>query len=157
METVEHILFHCSQAQKVWKLAPVQWDGIQNQTGCFKQWWAALAQARSRNEGKQHIALTANILWQLWKDRNELEFEGKEREGIRIVQKASTEWMEFEEAGKGKEVRSTSETEAANARLGEEGMEERELVELQIATKNQQRAISWNWHRGQANWRENQS
>ena len=28
IETVEHILFHCTQAQKVWKLAPVQWDGL---------------------------------------------------------------------------------------------------------------------------------
>ncbi|XP_071901071.1 uncharacterized protein [Coffea arabica] len=40
VETVEHILFHCSQAQQVWKIAPVQWDGIQSLTGCFKQWWA---------------------------------------------------------------------------------------------------------------------
>ncbi|XP_071939215.1 uncharacterized protein [Coffea arabica] len=90
METMEHILFHCEQAQKVWKLAPVQWDGIQNQIGCFKKWWAALVQATSRNKGRQHIALTANILWQLWKDRNKMEFEGKERDGLKIVQKAST-------------------------------------------------------------------
>ncbi|XP_027068582.1 uncharacterized protein [Coffea arabica] len=132
---VEHILFHCAQAQKVWKLAPVQWDSIQTQTGCFKQWWTALIQARSRKEGKQHIALTANILWQLWKDRNELEFEGKEKDGIKVVQKASNEWMEFEEAGTGKEARSTSEIDAADARQREEGMEVRDLMELHIATQ----------------------
>ncbi|XP_027171847.1 putative late blight resistance protein homolog R1B-17 [Coffea eugenioides] len=122
-------------AQKVWKLAPVQWDGIQTQTGCFKQWWAALTQARSRKEGKQHLALTANILWQLWKDRNQLEFEGKEKDGLKVVQKASIEWMEFEEAGTGKEDRSTSETVAAHATQREEGMEVRDLVELHIATQ----------------------
>ncbi|CDP00431.1 unnamed protein product [Coffea canephora] len=113
METIEHILFHCHQAQKVWKLAPIQWDGIQNQTGCFKKWWAALSQATSRTEGRQHIALTANLLWQLWKDRNQMEFEGKEREGLKIVQKASSEWMEYEEAWKGKNEKSTSETDGA--------------------------------------------
>ena len=80
VETVEHILFHCTQAQQVWKIAPVQWDVIQNLTGCFKQWWATLVQVKCRNEGKQHIVLTANILWQLWKDRNELEFERNDRE-----------------------------------------------------------------------------
>ncbi|XP_027083610.1 uncharacterized protein [Coffea arabica] len=108
IETVEHIMLHCPQAQKVWKLASVQWDGIQNQT-----------------------------------DRNELEFEGKERDGIRVVQKGSTEWMEFEEAGTGKEARSTSETDAANASQGEEGMEGRDLMELQIATQKSVEDTRW--------------
>ena len=134
METVEHILFHCHQAQKVWKIAPVQWDGIQSQTSCFKKGWAALIQARSRKEGRHHIALTANILWQLWKDRNEREFEGKERESMKIVQKANTEWMEYEEVGKEKEKESTVETDEASERVREAGREEEELMELQITT-----------------------
>ncbi|XP_027071712.1 uncharacterized protein [Coffea arabica] len=135
IETVEHILFHCQQAQKVWKLAPVQWDGLQNQTGCFKQWWTALVQARSRKGGRQHIALTANILWQLWKDRNDMEFERKERDGWKSVRKASTEWMEYEEAGIKKKEKSTPETDKARESSREEGRVEEGLMELQIATK----------------------
>lgn len=28
MEIVEHMLFHCQNAHILWKLAPVQWDGL---------------------------------------------------------------------------------------------------------------------------------
>ena len=99
---MEHILFHCQQAQKVWKLALVQWDGIQNQTGCFKQWWAALIQARSRKEGRQHIVLTANILWQLWKYKNEREFEGKERDGMKLYRKPAQNGWSIRKLVKGR-------------------------------------------------------
>nr|XP_027096099.1 uncharacterized protein LOC113715996 [Coffea arabica] len=76
-----------NQAQKVWKLAPVQWDGLQNQTGCFRQW-------------------------------NDLEFEGKVKDGFRVVQTANTEWFKFEEAGRVTPAGSTSETDATNASQG---------------------------------------
>nr|XP_027124009.1 uncharacterized protein LOC113740668 [Coffea arabica] len=65
-------------------------------------------------------------------DRNERDFEGKEKESMKIVQKASTEWLEYEEVGKGKEKESTSETNEASERVREAGREEEELMELQI-------------------------
>ena len=51
---------------------------------------------------------------------------------MKIVQKASTEWLEYEEVGKGKEKESTSETNEASERVREAGREEEELMELQI-------------------------
>ncbi|XP_071906010.1 uncharacterized protein [Coffea arabica] len=87
---------------------------------------------------KAHILnceIPKNSSWFWQSIMNELEFEGKENDGIKVVQKASIEWMEFEEAGTGKETRSTSETDAADARQREEGMEVKDLVELHIATQ----------------------
>lgn len=36
METVEHLVFHCAKVKLIWKLAPVQWDDIQQHTFSFE-------------------------------------------------------------------------------------------------------------------------
>lgn len=46
-----------------WEVSPVQWDGIEDQADNFKKWWTAAVQARHRSEGRQQLALTANVLW----------------------------------------------------------------------------------------------
>ena len=57
----------------------------------FKKWW-------SRQEVMQHIGLIANILWQIWKNRNENEFsESHWYQPIMIIQKARSEWLEQED------------------------------------------------------------
>ncbi|XP_071928124.1 uncharacterized protein [Coffea arabica] len=77
-----------SKAQEVWKMAPLQWDGLKEQTGTFQVWWTAILEATNRTNGKEHIELTVNILWQLWKRRNEWKFNAKQRHPWKIVQKA---------------------------------------------------------------------
>lgn len=44
-ETVEHIMFECSKATTVWKLAPLSWEGVNSHTQTMKQWWLELARA----------------------------------------------------------------------------------------------------------------
>ena len=53
------------KAQKVWKMAPIQWDGIAEQAGNFLAWWNAIMEATNRTNGREHIDLTVNILWQI--------------------------------------------------------------------------------------------
>lgn len=53
-------------------------------------------EAESRTQGKDHITLTGYILWQIWKERNNFQFNLKRRESIGIVNKAWQEWMEYE-------------------------------------------------------------
>lgn len=98
VESVEHLLFHCNRAKEVWKLVPLQWDGAADLTGNFKNWWWTIMEATSRNGGGDHIALMANILWQLWKARNDWEFNDKVRHPLSVVQQAHHDWLEFDQA-----------------------------------------------------------
>ena len=70
LETIEHTLLQCPLAKNVWKVAPVKWDGADDQRYNFTKWWGRISEAKSRQEGNSHIGLTANILWQMWKERN---------------------------------------------------------------------------------------
>ena len=71
METVEHIVFECVRAKKIWKLAPIQWDGIKESSGNFKKWWSLVIEARHRLQGMDHIALIVTT-----------HLESKERENV---------------------------------------------------------------------------
>ncbi|XP_027088581.1 uncharacterized protein [Coffea arabica] len=82
------------RAQEVWKMAPIQWDGLTEQTGNFRVWWTAMLEASCRTEGREHIELTTNILWQIWKRRNEWKFNAKRRHPWKTVNKAQQEWQE---------------------------------------------------------------
>lgn len=96
IESVEHALLTCGRAQEVWKMAPIHWEGIPNRT--FKHGWWNIMEASNRIGGLEHIALTANILWQLWKARNNWEFNAKLRHPMKVVQIAHSEWLESVEA-----------------------------------------------------------
>ena len=37
VETLEHLLLKCHKTKEIWKLAPIQWDGIGELTGNFKR------------------------------------------------------------------------------------------------------------------------
>nr|XP_027090235.1 uncharacterized protein LOC113711271 [Coffea arabica] len=113
-ETIEHLFFFCNPAKEVWKFAPVQWDGIADSRGNFNKWWSGLMEATSRNKGHQHQALTVNILWQLWKARNEKVFNNKCRNPFDIVQKAHLEWIEYTEVTSREKRVSSQETSASD-------------------------------------------
>ena len=55
-------------------------------------------EVKARKEGMQHIALTVGILWQIWKARNEAEFEDKERHPMEVVTKAVEEWEKYQQS-----------------------------------------------------------
>ncbi|GER41013.1 retrotransposon protein [Striga asiatica] len=37
-ETLDHALFHCQRAERIWRLSPVQWNGPTQFTSNFRQW-----------------------------------------------------------------------------------------------------------------------
>ena len=101
------MLFQCNKVKEIWKMAPVQWDGI-----AHLSWWIAIQEAQDSRGVEDQVNLTINILWQIWKARNDREFNHKEKEPFKIIENALKEWTEFDEANKGKESRkSTQETE----------------------------------------------
>ncbi|XP_071939782.1 uncharacterized protein [Coffea arabica] len=100
VETLEHMFFFCDTAETTWKLAPLQWDGLRELRGNFVKWWEGMLGAKKREQGQEHIALTVNILWQIWKARNRKTFEEKEADPRKTVQKAIVEWDEYTETQK---------------------------------------------------------
>ncbi|XP_071916201.1 uncharacterized protein [Coffea arabica] len=74
-----------------------EWDGLFQWRSNFWRWWEGILEARSRSRGEDHITLTANIIWQIWKARNARQFEGKYGEHMSILENAKNEWLEFQE------------------------------------------------------------
>ncbi|XP_027118308.1 uncharacterized protein [Coffea arabica] len=103
IETVEHMLFTCPRAQVVWKLASVRWEGLRDLQGNLWRWWVAVAQTGTKESGTEHISLTANIMWNIWKARNKVAFEQKRKEAKEIGLKAQQEWQEYEDVRKQEE------------------------------------------------------
>ena len=52
---------------------------------------------RFKGARMEHIVLTANILWQIWKARNKMAFEQQRSGANDIVQRAQQEWLEYED------------------------------------------------------------
>ena len=46
-ETVEHIFFQCKQAQMIWRMALLQWDGLKEHTVDFRRWWTMLMEVQT--------------------------------------------------------------------------------------------------------------
>ena len=107
IEIAEHALLSCRQAKQVWEVAPIQWDGAREQQGCFKAWSNEILGVRHRHSGANHLALIVNILWQVWKNRNELEFNNKKRQSVQIVQNTHEKWIKYSDAHRQGETTST--------------------------------------------------
>lgn len=71
IESIEHMLFFCPSAQAVWERAPITWDGIKHLRNNFLHWWTEIIDASKAKHREGHGELTLNILWQIWKARNE--------------------------------------------------------------------------------------
>nr|XP_027082185.1 uncharacterized protein LOC113704482 [Coffea arabica]XP_027082186.1 uncharacterized protein LOC113704484 [Coffea arabica] len=67
-----------------------------------------------RKEGREHIALTVDILWQIWKARNTVEFEDKERHPMKVITKVVMEWEEYLKSQQPEQQVSISETDIAD-------------------------------------------
>lgn len=96
-ETVEHVLFACPKARETWKLSPVSWDGLQNQTDSFKYWWLTLARANKGECWKERLEISAYIFRQIWKARNAWHFRKEDTPALMISSRAVSEWNEFSE------------------------------------------------------------
>ena len=95
-ETLEHMLFFCQQATMIWKDAPVRWDGMEHFRPNFWLWWNSLMDAQQRKDRREHIVLTVNILWQVWKARNKVQFNREKKCPRMIINQAVQEWQEYE-------------------------------------------------------------
>lgn len=97
VENVEHVFFHCAEAKATWKLAPVHWDGLDEYTTSFKDWWKKLEGAGTQEVIKDRKELSGYILWQIWKNRNAWHFQSARHSPYEVVQIAWTEWLEYKE------------------------------------------------------------
>lgn len=86
----------CDRADEVWKLPPIQWDGLLQYRNDFQTRWEQLQKVDKENEGQTHIANTVNFLWKIWKSKNEWWFNMKWRETLNKLSKTMKEWTEFE-------------------------------------------------------------
>ncbi|XP_027182039.1 uncharacterized protein LOC113780435 [Coffea eugenioides] len=92
------MFFFCKHAKQIWKAAPLQSDGLNDFKNNSWLWWNGLMEAKQRAAGRAHIALTINILWQIWKSRNKMQFQ-KEGSCPRFtINKAVGGWIEYNEA-----------------------------------------------------------
>ncbi|XP_027126082.2 uncharacterized protein [Coffea arabica] len=136
-ESVEHLFFSCPHTQEVWKVAPIKWDGVVDQQGSFKRWRITVSEARRRPRGMEHIGLTANILWQVWKERNKKEFENKGScLPARTISKAHKEWLEQEGSLSRITRLSTGKTTPITEEPFQE-LEEADTIVMEVATESQ--------------------
>ncbi|CDP14440.1 unnamed protein product [Coffea canephora] len=66
--------------------------------------------AKTRQEGDDHIALTVNVLWQIWKSRNARIFNSAQQHPLKVSEKAAQEWKEYQEAFQQRIRKSTTDT-----------------------------------------------
>ncbi|XP_027062993.2 uncharacterized protein [Coffea arabica] len=137
-ETVEHLLLNCPHTENIWKASPIQWDGAKEQQGDFKRWWLRISEARHRTEGMDHIGLTANILWQVWKYRNKREFENTTADTpFKAIRKAHSGWLEQQQLEYKGEGESTEETAPRQETQDQSYVNEGEVL-MEVATTMKQ-------------------
>ena len=116
VETVNHMLFQCPLARLVWALTPIPAppDGMMMQSLYSNIYHVLSVQKQYPNDDVQ-AGIVPWLMWRLWKNRNELIFQGKERAAEEIVRRAiedAEEWrgrkqVEIEEV-KRSEVKTTT-------------------------------------------------
>lgn len=116
-------------------MAPIQWDGLEHLTDSFLKWWTAVTESQEIRATDDQINLTSNVLWQIWKARNDREFNQKDKEPHRIIEKAQMEWLEYYEANKGAEPRKSTREIAVQHRTNQNDHEEQWKMQLEILTQ----------------------
>ncbi|CDP14369.1 unnamed protein product [Coffea canephora] len=143
-ETIEHLLFFCDNALAIWKVAPVSWAGLECLRNNFGHWWEEIREARAMESGQERIELTVNVLWQIWKSRNRRQFEDKGMDPMTVVNKATREWREFQEA---QDVDGGNGSHTTNGKEGLGGWREPEVgwVKINSDAAVQQKAERAGW------------
>lgn len=62
-ETIEHLFFDCAKSQIIWKLAPTQWEGLQQYTQDFPLWWQHACNISKHESCQARLEATACLLW----------------------------------------------------------------------------------------------
>ena len=86
----------------------------------------------------EHIALIVNILWQIWKARNEKVLQENRRLPIKIIQKAQVEWLEFQKANAKENKMSMPETTTAGTIQDDCSDSENQRVGILAMNRNNQ-------------------
>ncbi|GER25059.1 RNA-directed DNA polymerase (reversetranscriptase)-related family protein, partial [Striga asiatica] len=97
VETLEHILFSCSRAINVWKLAGIDWAGFRSPSITFKIWWTDICNMKRVKSFNDRIHYSSYILWRLWKCQNLWIFNNIWKSERDIANQAWREWMEYED------------------------------------------------------------
>nr|XP_027125983.1 uncharacterized protein LOC113742348 [Coffea arabica] len=89
------MFFFCSNVKAIWEAAPLSWDDLESFRSKFWLWWEELKDAVKQERMRERVELTVNLLWQIWKSRNGVQFNNKRRDPTLAVHKAVVEWREF--------------------------------------------------------------
>lgn len=96
-ESMEHMFFKCTKAQIIWEHSPVRWDGLAEYTPCFSDWWTRICLLAKTDVNQRRLELTACLLWEIWKMRNQWCFNNVEVSAVEVVDKVLRGWSEFQE------------------------------------------------------------
>ncbi|KAL3513262.1 hypothetical protein ACH5RR_025979 [Cinchona calisaya] len=110
--------FLCTNVDMVWKLFPIQWEGLTQDRWCIWRWWGKLAEAAKNSTRKEHVEATIYQLWQLWKSRNDWRFNQKETPADFMARRAIDEWNKFLNRNKLTEARREDIHHEDNLRVG---------------------------------------
>lgn len=97
-ETREHLFFHCQESIHIWKLAPLNWEGLQYSTDSFEDWWKRLCLAPQDLQLQKRMELTVYLVWYIWKARCMWQFQNQKWDAKELVQNAMNDWAEFEQS-----------------------------------------------------------
>ncbi|CAA0840196.1 Unknown protein [Striga hermonthica] len=97
-ENLEHLFFHCVRAQRIWKIAPIHWEGMEDQHITFRRWWSQVCSVNKLQISEDRIQLTTYLLWWLWKSRNLWKFQNSLLPEVAVVNLACKEWWEYRTA-----------------------------------------------------------
>lgn len=95
-ETVNHLLFQCTFARLLWAISPVpappngEWSD-----SLYSNLFWVLNLEKERPQMRQAATLVPWLLWRLWKNRNELVFQGTEYNAEEVLTKASEDSEEW--------------------------------------------------------------
>ncbi|GMI74877.1 hypothetical protein like AT4G29090 [Hibiscus trionum] len=99
-ESAEHILFFCPFAQATWRASAFNYSPAALGFPGFPKWWYQLCHDRKMGMTKVGLAQIAFILWNLWKARNALVFEGRRESPCEVWLRADRGFMEFQQVNK---------------------------------------------------------
>lgn len=100
IETVEHMLFHCSESRVIWKFFPLDWSRHRLAEWNIIDWWDGVQSIAAASGKFEQLELTIILMWQIWKARNGWVFQCSRADPFEVVQRTLAEWRELSEMEK---------------------------------------------------------